>query len=123
AAKYKVTVEDITNYKGNGLTNVDAQLTVGHPLITPNGTKPLPAQPVVVYESTAVPTTAQIGSGNFVWPTSGSINQRYWSGHAAIDLGGWTGSPVKAADGGYVAVATGGWNGGYGNHVIIDHEI
>lgn len=121
AAKYKVTVEEIINYKGNSLTSVDAQLAVGQPLVIPNGTKPAPAQPVVVYESTAVPTTAQIGSGNFVWPTSGSINQRYWSGHAAIDLGGWTGSPVKAADGGYVAVATGGWNGGYGNHVIIDH--
>src|SRR5690606_32957775 len=121
AEKYKVTVEEIINYKGNGLTSVDTQLTVGLPLIVPNGVKPAPAQPAVVYNSGSVPTTAQIGSGNFIWPASGSINQRYWSGHAAIDVGGRTGGGVMAADGGYVAVATGGWNGGYGNHVIIDH--
>jgi LysM repeat protein len=121
AEKYKVPVEDIINYKNNGLASADTQLTVGNQLIVPNGTKPLPAQPVVAYSGGAVPSTAQIGSGNFIWPASGSINQQFWSGHAAIDIGGWTGAAVKAADGGYVAVATGGWNGGYGNHIIVDH--
>lgn len=121
AAKYKVTVEDIVNHKNNGLTSADAQLTVGNALIIPNGTKTYVTPAAVAYSGGEVPTTAQIGSGNFDWPASGSINQRYWGGHAAIDLGGWTGAPVKAADGGYVAVATGGWNGGYGNHIIIDH--
>ena len=121
AEKYKVSVEDIVNYKNNGLASAETQLTVGNQLIIPNGTKPLPAQPAVVYSGGAVPTTAKIGSGNFVWPASGSISQQYWSGHGAVDISGWTGAAVKAADGGYVAVATGGWNGGYGNHVIIDH--
>lgn len=121
AEKYKVTVEDILNYQNNGLASADVQLTVGNPLVIPNGTKPAPAQPAVAYSRGAAPTTAKIGSGNFNWPASGSISQTYWGGHPAVDISGWTGAAVNAADGGYVAMATGGWNGGYGNHVIIDH--
>jgi murein DD-endopeptidase MepM/ murein hydrolase activator NlpD len=123
ANKYKVTVEDIINYPGNNLSGPDAPLTIAGKLVIPNGTKPFVNQQAVAYNSTAspAPVNATIGGGNFVWPTSGSINQRYWGGHGGIDIGAWTGAPVKAADGGYVAVATGGWNAGYGNHVIIDH--
>jgi murein DD-endopeptidase MepM/ murein hydrolase activator NlpD len=121
AAKYKVTVEDIINYPGNNLSGADASLTIAGKLVIPNGVKPFVNQQAVVYTSGATPVNAPIGGGSFVWPTSGSINQRYWGGHAGIDLGAWTGAPVKAADGGYVALATGGWNAGYGNHVIIDH--
>ena len=39
----------------------------------------------------------------------------------AIDVSSWTGASVVAADAGVVRLATGGWNGGYGQHVIIDH--
>ncbi|GIV78754.1 M23 family metallopeptidase [Litorilinea aerophila] len=121
AAKYKISVEDILNYPGNGLTDPNAPLVVGTQLVMPGGTKPYSAPYVVAYEGAVVPGSATKGSGAFVWPTSGSITQRYWGGHAAIDIGSWTGAPVKAADSGYVAVARGGWNAGYGNHVIIDH--
>jgi murein DD-endopeptidase MepM/ murein hydrolase activator NlpD len=123
ANKYKVTVEDIINYPGNNLTDANAPLTIAGKLVIPNGVKPFVNQQAVAYTSGAAPApaNARIGGGNFIWPTSGSINQRYWGGHGGIDLGAWTGAPVKAADGGYVALATGGWNAGYGNHVIIDH--
>jgi murein DD-endopeptidase MepM/ murein hydrolase activator NlpD len=123
ASKYEVTVEDIINYPGNNLADANAPLTIANKLVIPNGVKPFVNQQAVAYTSGAAPApaNARIGGGNFVWPTAGSINQRYWAGHAAVDLGAWTGAPVKAADGGYVALATGGWNGGYGNHVIIDH--
>ena len=67
------------------------------------------------------PASAVKGSGNFSWPASGSITQEFWNGHRAIDIGSWTGAPVKAADSGYVVTAGGGWNGGYGNHIIVDH--
>ena len=67
------------------------------------------------------PAGAPQGSGNFSWPSAGYVSQAYWGGHPAIDVAGWIGSPVTAADGGYVVLAGGGWNGGYGNHVIIDH--
>ncbi len=123
AAKYKVTVEDIIGYPGNGLSDADAPLALAAKLVIPNGTKPAAVRQVVNYDSTtaSTPASAQLGSGTFVWPVSGSINQRYWGGHGGIDLGAWTGAPVKSADSGYVAVARGGWNAGYGNHVIIDH--
>jgi murein DD-endopeptidase MepM/ murein hydrolase activator NlpD len=121
AMKYKVSVEDIVNYQANQLTDASASLVLGMKLVIPGGTKPFAYQQVVTYSGGAAPATASKGSGAFVWPTSGSINQRYYAGHPGIDVGAWTGAPVKAADGGYVAVATGGWNGGYGNHVIVDH--
>jgi LysM repeat protein len=121
ANRYKVTVEDIIGYAPNQLPDDNAALSLGAKLIIPNGVKPFVNQQAVVYTSGAVPANARIGGGNFVWPAAGSINQRFWGGHAGIDVGAWTGAPVKAADGGYVAVATGGWNAGYGNYVIIDH--
>lgn len=123
ANRYSVSIDDIIGYQHNGLPSVASSLTVGRQLVIPNGTKPQTQQQsaAVAYSGGQAPSNARVGSGNFVWPSSGPINQRYWSGHPAIDIGGWTGSPVRAADGGYVAVARGGWNGGYGNHVIIDH--
>lgn len=121
ANRYKVNVEDIVGYSGNGLPDASAPLSIGAKLIIPEGTKPFAGTQGVAYTGGAVPASARIGSGSFAWPATGSINQRFWSGHAGIDIGAWTGSPVRAADGGYVAVARGGWNAGYGNHVIIDH--
>jgi len=120
AAKYKVAIEDIVNYRTNGLEDVSSPLVVGRELVIPGGTKPFVQQQVFAYTG-VVPSTAKLGSGSFVWPASGSISQGYWGGHPAIDIAGWTGAPVKAADSGYVALATGGWSGGYGNHVIVDH--
>lgn len=121
ASHYKVTVEDIIGYAGNNLTDTNAPLTIASKLVIPNGVKSVVTNQAVTYTGGAAPANAKIGGGNFIWPTSGSINQRYWGGHGGIDIGAWTGAPVKAADGGYVAVAAGGWNGGYGNHVIVDH--
>ena len=89
-------------------------------IVVPGGTKPYVTQQVAAY-SGPVPSNAIKGSGVFTWPTSGSITQRHWSGHRAIDIGSWSGSSVRAADSGHVVVAGGGWNGGYGNHVVIDH--
>jgi murein DD-endopeptidase MepM/ murein hydrolase activator NlpD len=121
ASQYKVTVEEIFNYPGNNLTDANASLSIAAKLVIPNGVKPFVNQQAVAYTGGAVPANARIGGGSFVWPTSGSINQRFWGGHAGVDMGAWTGAPVKSADGGYVALATGGWNAGYGNHIIIDH--
>lgn len=120
ASKYKVTANDIVAYAGNNLADANAALVVGTEVIVPGGQKPVVAQQVVAYGG-PVPANAARGSGAFVWPTSGTITQKYWNGHAAIDIGAWTGAPVKASDGGYVIVAGRGWNSGYGNHVIIDH--
>jgi murein DD-endopeptidase MepM/ murein hydrolase activator NlpD len=123
AARYKVTPEVISGYVGNGLSN-GAALAVGASLIIPGGIKPYVARQVTAYQGTA-PENAKVGSGNFVWPTSGYVSQKYWEGHRAIDIAGrgnagGLGAPVLAADAGYVA-ATQVSNSGYGRMVILDH--
>jgi murein DD-endopeptidase MepM/ murein hydrolase activator NlpD len=123
AAKFKVDASTIVDYEPNGLTDVAAPLTIGSQIVIPNGTKPFVSAPTIPSSAVrvAAPDDATVGSGSFSWPASGNITQQFWGGHRAIDIGSWTGAPVKAADSGYVIVAGGGWNGGYGNHVIIDH--
>lgn len=123
ASRYSVDVMEIVGYELNGLTNANTPLVVGKELIVKGGNKPYATREVVGITTSpvAVPAGAEVGSGNFGWPASGSMSQRYWGGHPAIDIAGRTGAPVTAADGGYVTVAGSGWNAGYGTHVIIDH--
>jgi murein DD-endopeptidase MepM/ murein hydrolase activator NlpD len=62
------------------------------------------------------------GSGIFLWPSYGFLTQGYSFDHRALDIAAPTGAPVTAADRGVVVRA--GWNGqGYGNFVVIDHNI
>jgi LysM repeat protein len=78
---------------------------------------PLPAP-----ENPDVPADWPYGTGAFAWPTYGWITQGYRVGHSAIDIAAPLGTPVTAADRGVVIRA--GWsNAGYGQFVIIDHNI
>jgi murein DD-endopeptidase MepM/ murein hydrolase activator NlpD len=124
ASKYETDIQSIVQYAANGMTSVNDPLPIGKEIVVPGGTKPYVA-PTVGNASTAYsvarPAGALAGSGNFSWPAAGYISQGYWRGHPAIDIAGWLGAPVTAADSGYVVLAGGGWNGGYGNYVIIDH--
>ncbi|MFN3980960.1 MAG: peptidoglycan DD-metalloendopeptidase family protein [Caldilinea sp.] len=124
ASKYETDMQSIVQYAANGMTSVNDPLPIGKEIVVPGGTKPYVA-PTVGGASTAYsvarPAGALAGSGNFSWPAAGYISQGYWRGHPAIDIAGWLGAPVTAADSGYVVLAGGGWNGGYGNYVIIDH--
>jgi LysM repeat protein len=122
ASKYKIGVDQIVGYADNELPDAMAALKIGSQLVIPGGTKPFitPQVPAGALVAEA-PVGATKGSGSFSWPTSGNITQQFWGGHRAIDVGSWVGAPAKAADSGYVVLAGGGWNGGYGNHVIIDH--
>lgn len=120
ASKYKVDVASIVGYEANGLADAAAPISVGTEILVPGGTKPFTPKQVVAYTG-PIPSSAVKGTGSFSWPASGSITQRYWGGHPAIDVGSWTGAAVKVADNGYVVSAGGGWNAGYGNHIIVDH--
>ncbi len=120
AAKYKTDVEAIVGYGGNDIADAGTPLSVGTQVVVPGGIKPYVPQTVVAFSGPA-PASAVKGSGSFAWPAGGSVSQQFWGGHRAVDIGSWTGAPVKASDSGYVVTAGGGWNGGYGNHVIIDH--
>jgi len=118
AARYKVEVSAIVEYEGNDLEE-PYDLEIGQKLIVPGGKKPYVPRRVFAY-SGPVPQDATKGSGSFGWPVSGRITQKFWNGHRAIDIAAPQGTPIYAADSGYVAVA--GWSDvGYGRMIIIDH--
>jgi murein DD-endopeptidase MepM/ murein hydrolase activator NlpD len=119
AKQYKVAPEAIVGYAWNKLTDPNQTLTPGTYLIVPGGQKPFVPRQVAIYNG-PIPQGAKRGSGVFGWPASGYITQKYWSGHRAFDIGAWIGSPVVAADSGFVVYA--GWDRtGYGNLIVIDH--
>ncbi len=119
AGTLKVTTADIINYPLNNLDPENPVITSGQWLIVPGGEKPYVPKHVSAVRVN-VPSGATKGTGNFQWPTTGTITQDYWSGHRALDIGGWIGDPIYAADAGYVIYA--GWdNTGYGNMVEINH--
>ncbi len=119
AATFTVEQEAIINYP---LNNVDPNTLLIHPgewLVVPHGNKPFVPKTVIAY-SGPVPNDATLGSGIFGWPASGSITNGYYAYHPGLDVGGWLGGPVLAADSGHVVVS--GWdNTGYGNMIVIDH--
>jgi LysM repeat protein len=120
ATKYKVTPADIVALDLNKMESPDIPLSLGQEIVVPGGQKPYVAKRVVAYNG-PIPQGATRGTGVFAWPATGRVTQQYWNGHRAVDIGAWVGTPVKAADSGYVINASNGWNDGYGNMVIIDH--
>lgn len=129
ARRYKVKPEDIVNFEPNGLASVDAPLPPNKVLVVPGGVKPFVA-PVVSAYSGPIPKSARRGTGSFVWPTSGRITSLFnqivcspllgCEPHKGLDIANVTGTPVIAADSGYVVFA--GWDTtGYGNLVVINH--
>ncbi len=120
AKKYKTTVEKIVSFEFNQLEE-PYQLQPGQQIMLPDGSKPVPV--LNYYPMTRVgsaPAGAPKGTGRFAWPTRGVLTQRYWAGHPAIDIANRTGTPILAADAGYVVMA-GRDTWGYGNQVVIDH--
>jgi murein DD-endopeptidase MepM/ murein hydrolase activator NlpD len=96
-------------------------LIAGQFLMVPGGIKPYVAKSVVSY-SGPVPSRATRGTGRFGWPVSGRITQKYWTRHPGIDIAAPKGTPIFAADAGYVTFA--GWDRervSYGNMILINH--
>ncbi len=118
AEQYKATVEDIINFEGNYLQE-PYTLAIGQKVIVPGGRKPYKVRHVVAW-SGEIPAGAERGTGIFGWPMSGYISQRYHEYHQAVDVAAPQGTPIKAADSGYVAVV-GRSDYGYGRYVLIDH--
>ncbi len=118
AAQYKASVEDIVQYEGNYMVE-PYTIQVGDKLIVPGGRKPYKVRHVEAW-SGEIPAGAQRGTGVFGWPMSGFISQGYSEYHPAVDIAAPQGTPIKAADSGYVAVV-GRSDTGYGRYVVIDH--
>ena len=122
ASQYKVEVAAIVGFGPNRLSSANALLSVGTQLFIPGGVKPSRESTPINY-SVAIPPGALLGTGQFIHPleSRARVTQGYWPGHAALDFGGRTGTPVRAVDHGVVAHAHSGWNYGYGNMVVVDH--
>ncbi len=118
AKQYKIDATAILNYELNNLKPGEG-LSAGQKLIVPGGRKTIPRKVVTAY-SGPIPSSAARGTGNFGWPISGYITQQFWAGHPGIDIGAPTGTPIRAADSGFVTFA--GWdNTGFGKFIVIDH--
>lgn len=123
AKDYKVDAQNIIDYPFNTFANDETfALAAGQELIIPDGIKP---KEVIVdtktyATQTVAPIPGVVGEGNFMWPTSGRISQRYYWYHQAVDIANSSNPDIVASQGGTVVSA--GWNaGGYGNFVVIDH--
>jgi murein DD-endopeptidase MepM/ murein hydrolase activator NlpD len=119
AKTYKITASAIVSYPWNKIDARNPTIAVGKQLIVPGGKKDIPIKRVEIYKG-PVPAGVQRGSGRFVWPTSGYVTQGFKRYHPAVDIARAIGTPVMAADSGYIAAA--GWsNEGYGNYIVVDH--
>jgi len=123
----------VSNYGGNYALTLEAngigspdKIYAGNRIIIPGG-KPKQTPKVAAAKKSSVrgvssPTGPTIPSGTFIWPTRGTVCQRFRRGHPAIDIcAGGSSPPIVASDGGRVVEAKYGWNWGYGNTVLIDH--
>jgi len=123
AKYYSVDAQNIIDYPFNTFSNDETfALTAGQELMIPDAVKPkeLTSDPNRYIAKTVAPIPGVVGEGNFMWPTSGHISQKYYWYHRAVDIASRDAPNIVAAQGG--TVITAGWSGGgYGNFVVIDH--
>lgn len=125
AKRYEAEPQGILDFPFNDVPD-DFKLTVGQVLIVPEGVPPESKatpkpQSRTMFAQGPQSSFSAPGGGNFMWPTSGGITQRFAWYHPGADIANRAAPAVFAADGGTVVVA--GWpdNYGYGNRVVVDH--
>ncbi len=124
AKKYDTEPQGIVNFPFNSFANDETfELAIGQTVIVPEGVKKPEAATSggAVRPKQLTPDAGTVvASGQFVWPTQGTISQSYYWYHPGIDIANRSLPPVLAADSGKVIAA--GWDSsGYGNKVMIDH--
>jgi murein DD-endopeptidase MepM/ murein hydrolase activator NlpD len=121
AKRFDTEAQGMVDFPFNTFSNDETfELAIGQIVIVPDGIKPA--------ETITSPRIRQItpdagfvvASGNFVWPTSGSISQNFAWYHPGLDIANKGGPAVLATDAGTVTYA-GCLNWGYGCHIRIDH--
>jgi murein DD-endopeptidase MepM/ murein hydrolase activator NlpD len=124
AKKYDVDPQVIVNYPFNTFKNDETfELAIGQTIIVPDGVKPEEVlwSPIARVKQITPDAGTVVASGIFVWPTGGTITQRFVWYHPGLDIANRSMPDVLAADSGTVVIA--GWpdNSGYGNRIILDH--
>jgi LysM repeat protein len=122
AKKYDASPQAIVDFPYNTFVNDETfELAIGDVIIVPDGVKPN-VQPIAPrLGSVMTPNAGAVTAlGVFVWPTNGTISQRFSWYHPGVDIANRALPNVLAADAGTVVFA--GWDGaGYGNMIMIDH--
>ncbi|MGQ9517556.1 MAG: LysM peptidoglycan-binding domain-containing protein [Anaerolineae bacterium] len=119
ARRYGVTMNAILDSPYNPVLDPEA-LKVGEKIFVPGGKLPV-RQARRGMTKASLPADAPVGTGALIWPVRGRISQGFKATHPAIDIAISKGTPVVAADTGYVVRA--GWTDvGYGLMVVIDHN-
>lgn len=118
AKKYDVSPQNIVNFPFNTYADDETfALAIGTELMVPEGVMP-EERPV-----RAIPQPVTLvagGSGQYIWPASGSITQYPVWYHMALDIANSSAPAVVAADTGTVVLRE-CLNWGYGCHIIVDH--
>lgn len=120
AKKYDSEAQAIVDFPFNTFSNDETfELAIGQTVIVPDGV--MPAIQTTARARQMTPNAGVVSaSGIFVWPTQGTITQRYSWYHPGLDIANPSGPVSVAADSGRVVYA--GWDTtGYGNMVLVDH--
>ncbi len=121
AKKYDAEAQAIVDFPFNSFANDETfELAIGQTVIVPDGVMPAGAIATPRPRQITPNAGTVVASGQFVWPTQGTITQRFSWYHPGIDIANNALPLVVAADSGRVISA--GWDGtGYGNMIMIDH--
>lgn len=123
AKKYDSSAQGIVDWPFNAFTNDETfELAIGQLVLVPDGIMPSATGVSIPRSRQLTPDAGTVvASGNFVWPSSGGITQRFAWYHKGIDIANRAAPAALAADSGTVIMA--GWPDGYGygNRVMIDH--
>lgn len=121
AKKHGVDAQNVVDYPFNSFTNDETfGLIAGQELIVPEGIKPREVARRQYVAQTVAPIPGVVGEGNFMWPTSGRISQKYSWYHRAVDIAN-KGSPLVVASQSGTVTTVALNSGGYGNYVMVDH--
>lgn len=124
AKKYDVSAQSIVDFPFNEFSNDETfALAIGQQLIVPDGVMPEEVISIPRSNLAGVLTPnagAVSATGNWIWPTQGSITQYFKAWHKGLDIANHSAPMVIAADSGTVVHAS--WDStGYGNMVMVDH--
>ena len=124
AKKYDSSPQAVVDFPYNTFTNDETfELAIGQTVVVPDGVKPAEIlwSPIARVKQITPSAGTVVASGSFVWPTGGTVTQRFAWYHPGIDIANKAAPEVLAADSGEIVVA--GWpdGQGYGNRVLIDH--
>ncbi len=121
AKKYDSSAQAVVDFPFNTFSNDETfELAIGQIVIVPDGVKPQEAVTSPRIRQITPDAGSVVASGDFVWPTNGTISQNFVWYHPGLDIANRGVPKVLAADAGVITYA-GCLNWGYGCHVRIDH--